>query len=65
MFWMLVELVTEPVGPVEPVVFTVIGPEEKNRTGPAMALPVGALTLTLPPAAGSVTLGVGPVTLGG
>ncbi|MEO7518524.1 MAG: hypothetical protein ABIY58_07180 [Acidimicrobiales bacterium] len=62
MLVMLVELVTDPVGPVVPWVLTVIGPELKKRAGPAEALPVAAVAVrgTADPPAGSVTVGVGP-----
>ena len=60
-------LVTDPVGPGVPWVLTVISPEVKNRAGPAPATPDGAVAVigAPDPPAGSVTVGVGTVTLGG
>jgi hypothetical protein len=58
----LVEEVSEPVGPVEARASTVIGPELKNLAGPTTALPEGALALCglLDPLETRVTVGEGP-----
>jgi hypothetical protein len=66
-FWMLVELVTDPLAPVVPRALTVIGPELKTIAGPYCALPVGAVAVTgtAEPPAGSVTVGAGPRGLAG
>jgi ABC-type cobalamin transport system permease subunit len=63
---MLVELVTDRVGPVVPWVLTVIGPDEKNLAGPTAALAVGALAVigSTEPPAGRTTLGVGAPVAG-
>jgi len=56
---MLVEVVTDPVGPGVPWVLTVIGPDVKMMPGPYRASPVAAeaVTGTTEPPAGSVTAG--------
>ncbi|MEO5680068.1 MAG: hypothetical protein ABIS47_10405 [Acidimicrobiales bacterium] len=62
MLVMLVELVTDPEGPVAPWVLTVSGPDEKNLAGPTRTLPVGseAVIGMAEPPGGSVTTGLGP-----
>jgi hypothetical protein len=62
MFWMLVALVTEPLGPSEPDVVTMSEPELKTVAGPADALADAALAVCglLEALDASVTVGVGP-----
>jgi hypothetical protein len=60
---MLVELVTDPVGPGDPCVVTVIGPDVKNVAGPYFTEPVVADdVIRAEPPGGSVTVGIGPIS---
>ncbi len=64
---MLVEVVTDPVGPRLPEVLTVIWPELKKVAGPTTALPDGSVAVCglLDASAASVTVGAGPRMFGG
>ena len=64
---MLAVLVTDPVGPVDPWVVTVSGPEVKKVAGPTLPNPDGAVAVCglFDPSAAKVTVGVGPVMMGG
>jgi hypothetical protein len=67
MFWMLVELVTDPAGPSVPCVLTSIWSELKTVATAARTRPLVRLAVigTADPVAGRVTEGSGPVTSGG
>src|SRR5438874_2458384 len=60
-FWMSAELVTDPLAPGDPSVWTVIAPEEKMVAGPkaTAALPTCWVCGLFVASAASVTLGVG------